>query len=101
MSEDPRENPNEDPQENPHGEPRDNPGEGEDRPTKPVDPARLPTVSAGGGSPAGRSNEPPPERIGPYKIREQIGAGGMGVVYLAEQLRPVRRKVALKLIKSN
>ncbi|MCO6044053.1 serine/threonine-protein kinase [Aeoliella sp. ICT_H6.2] len=38
-------------------------------------------------------------QIGPYKIREQIGEGGMGVVYVAEQMEPVRRKVALKIIK--
>jgi len=38
-------------------------------------------------------------RIGPYKLREQIGEGGMGVVYVAEQQEPVRRMVALKLIK--
>ena len=37
--------------------------------------------------------------IGPYTLREQIGEGGMGLVYLAEQMQPVRRKVALKLIK--
>src|SRR5215471_12663304 len=37
--------------------------------------------------------------IGPYKLMEQIGEGGMGVVFVAEQQRPVRRKVALKLIK--
>jgi WD40 repeat protein/serine/threonine protein kinase len=37
--------------------------------------------------------------IGPYKLLEQIGGGGMGVVFMAEQLRPVRRKVALKIIK--
>jgi WD40 repeat protein/serine/threonine protein kinase len=37
--------------------------------------------------------------IGPYKIRELLGEGGMGSVYVAEQERPVRRKVALKLIK--
>ena len=37
--------------------------------------------------------------IGPYKLLEQIGGGGMGAVYMAEQLRPVRRKVALKIIK--
>ncbi len=34
-----------------------------------------------------------------YKLRQEIGEGGMGTVYFAEQLRPVRRQVALKLIK--
>ena len=38
-------------------------------------------------------------KIGPYKLREQIGEGGFGVVYVAEQTEPVRRKVALKVIK--
>src|SRR5262245_58380926 len=38
-------------------------------------------------------------RIGPYKLLQQIGEGGMGVVYMAEQLEPVRRRVALKIIK--
>ena len=37
--------------------------------------------------------------IGPYHLLEQIGGGGMGEVWLAEQKQPVRRKVALKLIK--
>ena len=37
--------------------------------------------------------------IGPYQIREQIGEGGMGVVYVAEQTQPVQRKVAIKIIK--
>jgi serine/threonine protein kinase/tetratricopeptide (TPR) repeat protein len=37
--------------------------------------------------------------IGPYKLLQQIGEGGMGVVYMAEQEQPVRRKVALKIIK--
>lgn len=37
--------------------------------------------------------------IGPYKLLQPIGEGGMGVVYMAEQAAPVRRKVALKIIK--
>jgi len=37
--------------------------------------------------------------IGPYKLLQQIGEGGMGVVWMAEQTQPVQRKVALKLIK--
>ena len=37
--------------------------------------------------------------IGPYKLLEQIGEGGMGVVYVAQQQQPIRRMVALKLIK--
>jgi serine/threonine protein kinase len=37
--------------------------------------------------------------IGPYTLRELIGEGGMGLVFVAEQQQPVRRKVALKLIK--
>jgi serine/threonine protein kinase len=38
-------------------------------------------------------------QIGPYRIREQLGEGGFGTVFLAEQERPVRRRVALKIIK--
>jgi serine/threonine protein kinase/tetratricopeptide (TPR) repeat protein len=38
-------------------------------------------------------------QIGPYKLLQQIGAGGMGVVFMAEQEKPVRRRVALKVIK--
>ncbi len=41
-----------------------------------------------------------PEQIGPYKVLSAIEEGGMGIVYLAEQERPVRRKVAVKLIKA-
>jgi serine/threonine protein kinase/tetratricopeptide (TPR) repeat protein len=54
-------------------------------------PAR-PTVSA-------RVDEGPGTIIGPYKLLEQIGEGGMGVVFMAEQTRTVRRKVAIKVIK--
>ncbi|HMP82028.1 MAG TPA: tetratricopeptide repeat-containing serine/threonine protein kinase [Verrucomicrobiota bacterium] len=39
------------------------------------------------------------DKIGRYKLREQIGEGGCGVVYVAEQEEPVRRRVALKVIK--
>lgn len=41
----------------------------------------------------------PGSMIGPYKLLEEIGHGGMGVVYLAEQSTPVQRRVALKVIK--
>ena len=43
--------------------------------------------------------ERPGDRVGPYKLLQQIGEGGMGVVYMAEQQEPVRRRVALKIIK--
>jgi non-specific serine/threonine protein kinase/serine/threonine-protein kinase len=43
--------------------------------------------------------EGPGTVIGPYKLLEQIGEGGMGVVFAAEQTAPIRRKVALKIIK--
>jgi eukaryotic-like serine/threonine-protein kinase len=46
-----------------------------------------------------RVTEGPGTRIGPYKLLQKIGEGGMGVVYVAEQERPVHRKVALKIIK--
>ncbi len=39
------------------------------------------------------------EHIGPYKLLQEIGEGGCGVVYMAEQERPVKRRVALKVIK--
>ncbi len=40
-----------------------------------------------------------PAQVGPYRILKQLGEGGMGVVYLAEQSQPVRRRVALKIVK--
>ncbi len=53
-------------------------------------PAALPT------SPRGQI----PARIGPYQIRSILGEGGFGLVYLADQTEPVRRRVAVKVIKA-
>jgi serine/threonine protein kinase len=54
-----------------------------------IDPADLPSPS-----------EEPGSRIGPYKLLQQIGEGGMGIVWMAEQTQPVQRKVALKILKA-
>src|SRR6516164_8320274 len=43
--------------------------------------------------------ERPGTVIGPYKLLEQIGEGGFGVVFMAEQQEPIRRKVAVKILK--
>jgi serine/threonine protein kinase/tetratricopeptide (TPR) repeat protein len=43
--------------------------------------------------------EGPDTVIGPYQLLEQVGEGGFGVVFMAEQTQPVRRKVALKILK--
>jgi serine/threonine protein kinase/WD40 repeat protein len=43
--------------------------------------------------------ENPGDRIGRYKLLEKVGEGGCGIVYVAEQTEPVRRRVALKVIK--
>jgi len=48
---------------------------------------------------AGQLIEKPGDRIGRYRLLQEIGHGGCGVVYMAEQEEPVRRKVALKVIK--
>src|SRR5437763_205140 len=58
-------------------------------------PARSPVVTVDDSS----VSEHPGTVIGPYKLLEQIGEGGFGVVFLAEQTEPVRRKVALKVLK--
>ncbi len=81
---------------------------------RPIAPARIDALLAAGHDagdfleqpvPAPSTTWNPPEPIetsgtiiGPYKLLEQIGEGGMGTVYMAEQ-QPVRRKVALKIIK--
>ena len=53
-------------------------------------------------APVGTIDEPVTDRpgtvIGPYKLLQQIGEGGMGTVFMAEQTQPVERKVALKII---
>lgn len=87
------------------------PGSADSSPSKPSARDTLPTLPDGdetafvtqpGTTPAsslGQRLEQAPERIGPYRIIESLGEGGMGMVYLAEQEEPVRRKVALKIIK--
>src|SRR5262249_51625795 len=57
----------------------------------PAAPGDMATAPAGG-TVIGQS-------IGPYKLLSILGEGGMGIVYLAEQSQPVRRRVALKVIK--
>src|SRR5437763_16238953 len=44
--------------------------------------------------------EEPGAGVGPYKLIEQIGEGGMGTVWMAQQTEPIRRVVAVKLIKA-
>ena len=60
-------------------------------------PAQAPGLPATIEPPA--IEECPGSIIGPYKLLQQLGEGGFGVVFMAEQEKPVRRKVALKIIK--
>jgi serine/threonine protein kinase len=60
----------------------------------------LESPAAGlGATPDPVRTEGPGTLIGPYKLLEQIGEGGMGLVFMAEQTLPVRRKVALKVLR--
>ena len=77
----------------------------------PRTPARLPVEDAVGLPPsvaemlaAGAPSQPAPTEaagatVGRYKLLEQIGEGGFGVVFMAQQTHPVRRKVAVKIVK--
>jgi WD40 repeat protein/serine/threonine protein kinase len=63
-------------------------------------PALQETTQVANASESARATtEKPGDRIGRYKLLENIGEGGCGVVYMAEQEEPVRRRVALKIIK--
>jgi serine/threonine protein kinase len=59
----------------------------------------CPAVAPDTTSDASAAAEGPGNVIGPYKLLEQIGEGGMGLVFMADQTRPVRRRVALKVLK--
>ena len=58
-----------------------------------------PTAGAPASEPLAPEREAPGSVIGNYKLLQQVGEGGMGTVWMAEQFEPVRRKVALKIIK--
>jgi serine/threonine protein kinase/tetratricopeptide (TPR) repeat protein len=58
-----------------------------------------PAAASGEAVPFEPVMERPGTLIGPFKLMKQIGEGGMGLVFVAEQQKPVRRKVALKVIK--
>ena len=62
-------------------------------------PADLALTGDHNATDAGPSPAEVGDRIGPYRLMEQIGEGGFGLVFVAEQSEPVRRKVALKVIK--
>ncbi len=64
-----------------------------------IAPLRVLAEEAERAANVGLGEEPIGSKIGRYKLLEKIGEGGCGVVYMAEQEEPVRRRVALKIIK--
>jgi non-specific serine/threonine protein kinase/serine/threonine-protein kinase len=66
----------------------------------PADPASASAPTEGGATRTDASAGTAAESIGPYRLLQRIGEGGMGEVWLAEQSEPIRRRVALKLIKA-
>jgi serine/threonine protein kinase/Flp pilus assembly protein TadD len=80
-----------------------------DTPSKQVAEPAKPTIPTSDVAPPGRWVDPdtpprlsegPGTHIGPYKLLQLLGEGGMGAVYLAEQEEPVKRRVALKIIRA-
>jgi hypothetical protein len=69
-------------------------------PRFPDDMATLPLTAEERQSIAARASEQEGDLIGPYKLLQQIGEGGFGSVWMAEQSKPISRKVALKVIKA-
>src|SRR5439155_423405 len=74
------------------------PGPEEHDPNSPKPPAEAADARSGRAVVAPLT-EKPGDRIGRYRLLQEIGHGGCGIVYMAEQEEPVRRKVALKVIK--
>ena len=72
---------------------------GDDSPTLDLDVSAAFAAAELASGGAGYALNVPREPIGPYRLVELIGEGGMGVVYRAEQTEPIRREVALKLIR--
>jgi len=67
---------------------------------RPEPPALPRVVERAATAAAAAAAAPPPAQIGPYRIAERLGVGGFGEVFAADQLAPVKRRVALKILKS-